>query len=68
MKTFKNILFAGVAGLAIGATAALLYAPDTGEKTRKRLDKQMKNSRKDIENLKKDLDNLSKKARKVVQS
>ncbi len=68
MKTLRNVCIASLAGFAVGASAALLLAPDSGENTRKRLNKEMKNSRKDLKNLQKDLDNLSQKARKVIKS
>ena len=42
-------LIALLAGAAVGAAAALLYAPESGEKTRKKLSKQAKKTQADIE-------------------
>jgi len=44
-----NALIALVAGAAVGAVAAILYAPDSGEKTRKKISKQAKKTQADIE-------------------
>ncbi len=38
-----------LAGAAVGAAAALLYAPESGEKTRRKLTKQAKKTQADIE-------------------
>ncbi|SCY33425.1 Gas vesicle protein [Nonlabens sp. Hel1_33_55] len=42
-------LIALLAGAAVGAAAALLYAPESGEQTRKKLSKQAKKTQGDIE-------------------
>jgi len=42
-------LIALLAGAAVGAAAALLYAPESGEQTRKKLSKQAKKTQADIE-------------------
>ncbi|PRP67758.1 YtxH domain-containing protein [Nonlabens agnitus] len=49
MAKSGNAIIALAAGAAIGAVAALLYAPDSGEKTRKKLTKQAKKTQSDIE-------------------
>jgi gas vesicle protein len=38
-KSSSKIILAGVAGLAVGAALGLLFAPDKGKKTRKRIRK-----------------------------
>ncbi|AZQ43147.1 YtxH domain-containing protein [Nonlabens ponticola] len=49
MAKTGNTLVALVAGAAIGAVAGLLYAPESGEKTRKNLSKKAKKTQADIE-------------------
>ena len=49
MSKSSNTLIALVAGAAIGVAAGMLYAPDSGEKTRKKLKKQAKKAQKDID-------------------
>ena len=49
MAKSGNALVALVAGAAVGAVAALLYAPDSGEKTRKKISKQARKTQADIE-------------------
>ncbi len=49
MSKSSNTLIALVAGAAIGVAAGMLYAPDSGEKTRKKLKKQAKQAQKDID-------------------
>lgn len=49
MAKSGNALIAIVAGAAIGVAAGMLYAPDSGEKTRKKLKKQAKKAQADID-------------------
>jgi gas vesicle protein len=49
MAKSGQALIALLAGAAVGAAAALLYAPESGEKTRKKLTKQAKRTQADIE-------------------
>jgi len=49
MSKSTNTLIALIAGAAIGAAAGMLYAPDSGAKTRKKLKKQAKKAQKDID-------------------
>jgi gas vesicle protein len=49
MSKSTNALIALAAGAAIGATLGLLYAPESGDKTRKKLKKQAKQAQKDID-------------------
>lgn len=49
MAKSGNAIIALAAGAAIGAVAALLYAPESGEKTRKKLTKQAKKTQSEIE-------------------
>lgn len=48
MAKTGNTLIALVAGAAIGVAAGMLYAPDSGEKTRKKLKKKAKKAQKDL--------------------
>ncbi|GAK88192.1 hypothetical protein JCM19297_2705 [Nonlabens ulvanivorans] len=50
MAKTGNALVALVAGAAIGVAAGLLYAPESGEKTRKKLKKKADRAQKDIKN------------------
>lgn len=50
MAKTENTLVALVAGAAIGVAAGLLYAPESGEKTRKKLKKKADKAQKDIQN------------------
>jgi gas vesicle protein len=62
-------------GLLTGAVAGLLYAPEKGDKTRKKLkknvDKSYKDSLKKIEDLKstvnKEIDNVSSKSKETLE-
>ncbi|WP_124979128.1 YtxH domain-containing protein [Nonlabens xiamenensis] len=49
MSKSSNALIALAAGAAIGVAAGMLYAPDSGEITRKKLKKQAKKAQKDID-------------------
>jgi gas vesicle protein len=49
MSKSTNALVALVAGAAIGATLGLLYAPESGDKTRNKIKKQAKQAQKDID-------------------
>jgi gas vesicle protein len=49
MAKSGTALVALLAGAAVGAVAALLYAPESGDKTRKKLTKQAKKTQADIE-------------------
>lgn len=49
MAKTGNTLVALVAGAAIGVAAGMLYAPDSGEKTRKKLKKKAKNAKADLD-------------------
>ncbi|EAS20662.1 YtxH domain-containing protein [Nonlabens mediterrranea] len=50
MAKTGNALIAIVAGAAIGVAAGLLYAPESGAKTRKKLKKKADKAQKDIKN------------------
>ncbi|MGJ8683011.1 MAG: YtxH domain-containing protein [Nonlabens sp.] len=45
----SNTVFALLTGAAIGIAAGVLYAPESGEKTRKKLKKQAKKAQADID-------------------
>jgi gas vesicle protein len=45
----SNTVFALVAGAALGAAIGILYAPESGEKTRKKIKKQAKKAKKELE-------------------
>ena len=70
MKVFTGFSL----GLLAGAVAGLLYAPEKGEKTRKKLkkeyDKTYKDSMKRVEDLKatmnKEIENVSSKSKETV--
>lgn len=49
MSKSSNGIIALAAGAAIGAVIGLLYAPESGEKTRKKIKKQAKKAQKDID-------------------
>lgn len=49
MAKTGNTLVALVAGAAIGVAAGMLYAPDSGEKTRKKLKKKAKKAQADLD-------------------
>ena len=49
MSKSSNSVVALVAGAAIGAVVGLLYAPESGEKTRKKIKKQAKQAQRDID-------------------
>lgn len=60
-----KVLFAAVVGAAAGAVAGILLAPDSGEKTRKKLTKESKRLKKEVE---KGLDDISGKGTEVLES
>ncbi len=63
MAKSGNAIIALAAGAAIGAVAALLYAPESGEKTRKKLSKQARKAQEDIERTTRETyNNLTNKA------
>jgi gas vesicle protein len=45
----SNTVIALVAGAALGAAIGILYAPESGEKTRKKIKKQAKQAKKELE-------------------
>jgi gas vesicle protein len=49
MSKSANTLVALAAGVAIGAAVGLLYAPESGEKTRKKIKKQAKKAQREID-------------------
>lgn len=57
-------LAGAVVGGAIGATVALLFAPQSGEETRKYLAKRAKEAGEDFEDMRKSLEPKFKKAKK----
>jgi gas vesicle protein len=66
MAKTGNTLVALVAGAAIGAVAGLLYAPESGEKTRKNLQKKAKKTQADIEkSTRETYNNLTNKATEI---
>lgn len=74
MNTGMKVLTGFSLGLLSGVVAGLLYAPDKGEKTRKKLkknvDKSYKDSLKKIDDLKstlnKEIDNVSSKSKETI--
>lgn len=63
MSKSSNALVALVAGAAIGATVGLLYAPESGDKTRKKIKKQAQQAQHDIDvQARKTYAQISKKA------
>lgn len=51
MSRSKDILIAGLVGAAAGAISGILFAPDKGKKTRKKLSKNIENVKSDVEDL-----------------
>jgi gas vesicle protein len=69
MSKSANTLVALAAGVAIGAAVGLLYAPESGEKTRKKIKKQAKKAKRDIdEQARKTYDLVSEKASQFTSS
>lgn len=76
MNNGMKVLTGFSLGLLAGAVAGLLYAPDKGEKTRKKLkkeyDKTYKDSMKKVEELKstmnKEIDNVTAKGKDTIGS
>jgi gas vesicle protein len=69
MSKSANTLVALVAGVAIGAAVGLLYAPQSGEKTRKKIKKQAKKAQRDIdEQARKTYDQVTEKASEFTSS
>ncbi|WP_194851594.1 YtxH domain-containing protein [Nonlabens antarcticus] len=69
MAKSGNALVALLAGAAVGAAAALLYAPESGEETRKKIGKQAKKTQADIEKSTRDTyNNLAGKASELKGS
>lgn len=50
MKNTNNIITGIVSGMAIGATLGILFAPDKGSKTRKKIKKSAKKSKETLVN------------------
>lgn len=66
MDNSNNTLLALILGGAIGAAAGILYAPDKGEKTRKKLKKEAKKRQSQLEEqLKKTSNQLSSSAKEA---
>ena len=66
MANTGNTLLALLTGAAIGAGVGLLYAPDRGEKTRKKLKKNADKARKEFsKKVKETTDDLSVQAKKA---
>jgi gas vesicle protein len=67
----KGILIAFGLGIAAGATVALLYAPDTGVKTRRKIKRNIDDGVDYLEDaaayLKEQADYLSKEAQKAIK-
>lgn len=62
-------LLALLTGAAIGAGIGILYAPDKGENTRKKIKKSAEKAQKELENkINETKDNLSAKARSAKSS
>jgi gas vesicle protein len=69
MSKSANTLVALAAGVAIGAAVGLLYAPQSGEKTRKKIKKQAKKAQRDIdEQARKTYDQVTEKASEFTSS
>ena len=69
MENTGNTLIALLTGAIVGAGVALLYAPDKGENTRRKLnDGAMKAKTRFDQQLRETTDRLSKKARKAKSS
>lgn len=69
MSKSANTLIALAAGAAIGAAAGLLYAPESGEKTRKKIKKQAKKAQRDIdEQARKTYEQVAEKASHFTSS
>ncbi len=67
MAKTGNTLVALVAGAAIGVAAGMLYAPDSGEKTRKKLKKKAKKAQADLDaQARKAYDQLATEASKLT--
>lgn len=66
MSRSKDILVAGIVGAAAGAVTGVLFAPDKGKKTRKKLSKNIRNIQDEVkdfvEDTKENISNLKKTA------
>lgn len=51
MKTSQKILISGLVGLAAGAAAGVLFAPDKGKKTRKKLARKAEDIKDSVEEM-----------------
>jgi len=66
MANTGNTLLALITGAAVGAGIGLLYAPDKGENTRKKLNKEAKKARKQLdEQVRETSSHLSDSAKKA---
>ncbi|WP_213521095.1 YtxH domain-containing protein [Nonlabens sp.] len=69
MSKSATTLIALAVGAAIGATAGLLYAPESGEKTRKKIKKQARKAQRDMdEQARKTYAEVSQKAAQFTSS
>ena len=66
MANTGNTLLALITGAAIGAAVGLLYAPDSGDETRKKISKETKKAQEEFnKKYKETSSNLSSKAKKA---
>lgn len=69
MSKTGNTILALVTGAAIGAGLGLLYAPESGDKTRKKISKNAKEAKKKLEKqIQETSDNLSASAKQAKKS
>ncbi|MEN7547958.1 YtxH domain-containing protein [Rapidithrix thailandica] len=50
-NNFFNVLAAVIVGALIGAVSALLYAPESGKRTRKKLNRKLRDINENLEDL-----------------
>ena len=69
MSKTGNTILALITGAAIGAGLGLLYAPESGDKTRKKISKNAKEAKKKLEKqIQETSDNLSASAKQAKKS